>query len=286
VLLYLRHGVEYFFVTERILWPIAVAAEALVFFRLWRERLIRSYPFFTAFLAAEVILDLVLMLSNIRSSSYAVAYRNSELILTIFRMGVAAELYERICGHFPGIGFFRVVMASVFGLLAALVAIFSVQPNIAGQWAFPQTIVLVILRYQGEIFAGAFLLTWLFLRFVLIIRQPFRPNVFTHWTIATIYFGANGLSYLAILLSGGGDAVFPINCAMLVVQIACFAAWYKCMRRSGEELPAYQKLTPDQIQAVEIYDRELLKTVRSLPGEVSGRPAEGRDIPVHRGQIL
>ncbi len=276
---------QFFYPIERVLWLISLLAEAAVIVRLWRERLIRGYPFFTAFLATEIILNSALMLMDLKSREYAQAYRNFELVLTIFRLGVAAELYERICGHFPGIGFFRAVMASVFGLLAALVAIFSVQPNIAHQWAFPQTIVVVMLRYQGEIFAGVFLLTWLFLRFVLIIRQPFRPNVFTHWTIATIYFGANAAGYLAVLWTGGGRAVFPINCAMLVVQIACFAAWYKYMRRSGEELPAYQKLTPDQIQAFETYDRELLKTVRSLPGEISGRPAEDRDIPVHRAKI-
>jgi hypothetical protein len=286
VLLYLRHGVEIFYSIERALWLVSVLAEALVVVRLWRERLIRAYPFFTAFLAAQVIISSALMLTDIRSPSYAVAYRNFELVLMIFRLGVAAELYERICGHFPGIGVFRVLMASTFGILAALVAILSVRPNIAHQWAFPQTIVIVGLRYQGEIFAGAFLLTWLFLRFVLIIRQPFRPNVFAHWTIATIYFGANGVSYLAGLLSGGGDAIFPINCAMLVVQIACFAAWFLRMRRSGEELPAYPKLTPDQIQAVESYNRELLKTVRSLPGEISARQVENREIPAHRARLL
>ena len=282
MLLYLRHGVEIFYSIERVLWLISLLAEVVVVVRLGRERLIRAYPFFTAFLATEVILNSALMLMDLKSREYARAYRNFELVLTILRLGVAAELYERICGHFPGIGVFRVLMASAFGSLAALVAIFSVRPNIASQWAFPQTIVVVVLRYQGEIFAGAFLLTWIFLRFVLIIRQPFRPNVVTHWTIATIYFGANGVSYLAVLLSGGGHAVFPINCAMLAVQIGCFAAWYKCMRRSGEALPAYPKLTPDQVRAVEIYDRELLETVRSLPGEVSGQPAADRDIPLHR----
>ena len=38
--------------------------------------------------------------------------------MTIFRLGVAAELYERICEHFPGIGRFRAGMAAVLVLLA------------------------------------------------------------------------------------------------------------------------------------------------------------------------
>ena len=197
-----RHGVEVLFSIERALWMAAVLAEALVLVRLFREGLVRRYPFFTAFLVALVIGSVVLMQTDIKSRGYAQAYRICELILFVFRLGVAAELYEQICKHFPGIGVFRAGMAGVLILLAGLLAVFTFRPNLVHQWAFPQTIVMVILRFQGEIFSGAFLLTWIFLRFVLSIRQPFRPNVLTHWTIATIYFGASGAAYLAALLAG------------------------------------------------------------------------------------
>jgi hypothetical protein len=127
-------------------------------------------------------------------------------------------------------------------------------------------------------------LTWIFLRFVLSIRQPFRPNVLTHWSIATIYFGVSGAAYLAILLTGGKRAVLLLNIGMLAGQLACFLAWFHVMRRSGEELPAFRRLSPDQVQTVEQYNRELLGTVRSLPGEISARQAENRDTPVHRAR--
>jgi hypothetical protein len=169
-------------------------------------------------------------------------------------------------------------------LLAALAAVSTFQPNLAGLWAFPQTIGEVILRYQGEIFAGAFVLTWLFLRFVLSIRQPFRPNVLTHWSIATVYFAASGLGNLAVLLTGGGRAILPINCALLTVQLGCFLAWFRLMRRSGEELPPFRRLSPAQVAAVESYNRTLLETITSLPGEISARQAERRDIPLYRAR--
>jgi hypothetical protein len=279
-----RHGVELFFFIERALWIVSLLAEGLVIFRLIHDGLIRRYPFFTAFLTAEVICSLVAMHTGIRSRNYAEAFRICTLILSVFRLGVAAELYERICDHFPGIGGFRVGLAAVLVVLAALVTVFTVQPNLVDQWAFPQTVVLVAQRFQSEIFAGAFLLTWIFLRFVLSIRQPFRPNVLTHWTIATVYFGATGAAYLAILLSGGGTLVFPINCAMLAVNIGCFVAWFRFMRRSGEEFPAFQRLSSDQVRAVEQYNRALLETVTSLPSEISARQTENRDIPVHRAR--
>lgn len=275
---------ELFLPIERALWIAVVLAEALVVARLFRERLLRRYPFFAAYLTADIVCSAVLMQTDIKSRGYAAAFRVCTLIMTIFLLGVAAELYERICEHFPGIGRFRAGMAAVLVLLAALITVFTIRPNLVHLWAFPQTLVIDVVRFQSEIFGGVFVLTWILLRFVLSIRQPFRPNVLTHWTIATVYFGASGAAYLAGLVTGGGTAIFPINCAMLAVQLACFFAWFRLMRRSGEELPAFRKLSSDQVRSVERYNRELLETVRSLPGEISTRQAENQDIPLHRAQ--
>lgn len=127
---------EIFFPIERVLWIASVLAEAVVAVHFLREGLLRRYPFFVAFLTAEVICSIVLMQYDLKSRSYADAYRICEPIITIFRLGVAAELYERICEHFPGIGVFRAVMASTLVLLAAFVAILSVRPNLAQRWTF------------------------------------------------------------------------------------------------------------------------------------------------------
>jgi hypothetical protein len=282
VLLYLRHGVEFFLTIERVLWIAAVLAEAVVVARLFREGLLGKYPLFAMFLTAEVLCNVALMQVDVKSRSYAEAYRFGMLFMTVFRLGVAVELYERICKHFPGIGWFRAGMAAILALLAGLAAAFTFRPNLVDQWAFPQTTMVVVLRFQGEIFAAVLVLTWVFLHFVLSIRQPFRPNVLTHWSIATIYFGASGAASLAGLITGGGTAVFPINCALLAVDLGCYFAWFRLMRRSGEELPAFQRLSPDQVRAVEQYNRELLHTVTSLPGEISAQPAKNRDTPLRR----
>jgi hypothetical protein len=276
--------VESFLQIEPILWAASLLAEALVVWRLIREGLLGKYPLFAAFLTVEVICSLVAMQFDIKSLAYAEVFRVCTLILFVFRLGFAAELYERICEHFPGIGVFRIAMAVALMLLAALVAVSTFRPNLAGRWA-PLTNVVVVQRFQSEIFAGALVLTWVFLRFVLSIHQPFRPNVWTHWSIATIYFAASGTAHLAVLLTAGGKLVYPINCAMFAVDLTCFSAWFRLMRRSGEELPAFQRLSPSQVQAVEEYNRELLETVRSLPGEISVRQAENRGTPSHRAPI-
>jgi hypothetical protein len=277
--------VALYFSIERALWAASVLAELLLICRLFREGLVGRYPFFAAFLAADVICSLVLMQTDIKSRGYSQAFRICTLIMTLFRLGLAAEVYEHICKHFPGIGRFRVGMAAVLMLLATLLAVFTFRSNLVDQWAIPRTIVLVIQRYLGEIVAAVFALTWIFLRFVLSIRQPFQPNVWNHWRIATIYFGVSGAAHLVALSTGRTMAILLINSAMLAAQLVCFLAWCHVMRRSGEELPAFQRLSPDQVQTVEQYNRELLGTVRSLPGEISVRQAENRDTPLHRGRL-
>lgn len=277
---------ELFFPIERVLWVASMLAEALVVMRFVQLGLLRKYPLFLAFLTAELIAAVVSMRYDLRSRDYAEIYRIFSLILMFFRLGVAAELYERICEHFPGIGAFRAGMAAILVLLASLFAVVTFRPNLTGPWALRLSFLIVLLRFQYEIFAGAFLLTWIFLRFVLSIRQPFRPNVLTHWTIATAYFSAAGAAYLAIQMTGGQTAVYPINSAMLAIQLGCFVAWFRLMRRSGEEVPPFCRLSSDQVVAVEQYNRELLGAVTSLPAEISARRAENRDIPLHRARPL
>ena len=286
MLLYLRHGVELLLVIQRTLWLASLSAETLLVARLISERLARKFPLFAAFLTAEVVCAILLMQFKYRSLSYAEAFRVVTLIMTLFRLGVAAELYERICEHFPGIGKFRAGMAAGLVLVAALLAMFTFNPNLAGQWAFPQTIVLVIQRFQSEIFAAALILTWIFLRYILSIRQPFLPNVVTHWRICIVYFGVSGAAHLAALAWSDATTVLVINSIMLTVQLGCFIVWFHLLRLSGEQPPAFAKLSPDQVISVEQYNQELLQTIKSLPGEISGRQSGNPDIPLHRARPL
>jgi hypothetical protein len=269
---------------QRVLWAACLLAESLVLFGLVRERLLKRYPLFASFLVIDIVCGIVLMQIKFVSWGYSDAFRICTLVMTVFRLAVAAELYERICEHFPGIGTFRIGMAAVLVLLAALLTAFTFRPNLVDQWGLPRTIALVIERYQSEILAGALVLTWLFLRFVLSIRQPFQPNVLNHWRIAALYFGVSGVAALAVLLTGRKVAIVTINNVMLAAQSLCFLAWFRLLRASGEELPPFRRLSPDQVKAVERYNRELLETVRSLPGEISARREENRGTPLRRSR--
>ncbi|HEX5227981.1 MAG TPA: hypothetical protein VFW44_09735 [Bryobacteraceae bacterium] len=245
--------------------------------RFFRLGLWRKYPFFVTFLIVDMIGAVWLMRYNPASREYAAAYPTVNGIMLFFRVAFAAELYERICDHFPGIGVFRTVMAAVLVVVAGLVAVFTFRPDFAGLRGYPVETMIVVQRFQHEILAGVLILTWIFLRFVLSIRQPFRPNVLTHWTIATVYFGAAGAAYLASDLTTGPAAVYLISSVMLAIQLGCLVAWTYKIGRSGENLPPFARLSPDQATAAENYNRELLGTVTSLPAEISARQTERRD---------
>lgn len=269
---------------QRVLWAACLLAESLVLFRLLRERLVKRYPLFAAFLITDLVCSIVLLQIAFKSRQYSDAFRVCTLIMTVFRLGMAAELYEHICEHFPGIGKFRIGMAAVLVLLAGLLTVFTFRPNLVDQWVLPRTIAVVIQRYQSEILAGALVLTWIFLHFVLSIRQPFQPNVLHHWRIAAVYFGVSGAASLANLLLGRKMAIVTANDVMLVTQALCFVAWFRLLRASGEKLPPFRRLSPDQVRAVERYNRELLETVKSLPGEISARQEENRGTPLRRSR--
>jgi hypothetical protein len=266
--------VESFVPIERVLWVASLLAQGLLLLHLLHQGLMRRYPFFALYLTIESVCGVMAMQVTFHTHAYAVAFRTYNLIIPIFRLGVAGELYERICEHFPGIGKFRFGLASLLVVMAAVVAVTVFRPDLAPQWIYPQTLAHIVRRFQGELFAGGFLFTWIFFRYVLNIQQPFRPNVLNHWRIATIYFGVSGMQALAVLVTGGGKAVHPINSAMLAADIGCFIAWIRLMQRAGEQLPWFERLSPSEIEEVERRQQDLLETVTSLPRAISDRLTE------------
>ena len=260
---------------QQALWTASLVIQVVLIWKLIREGLLRRYPCFAAYLAVETVCGVLVLQLQYHSRDYAEAFGIYNLLIPVFRVGVAVELYERICEHFPGIGKFRFALAGLLLIIAAILAVSILTPDLAAQWVFPQTFAMIVRRFQGEILAGASLLAWIFFRYVLNIEQPFRPNVLNHWRIATIYFGVSGAASLALLgASGNGSAVHRINCAMLAADIGCFVAWIRLMHGAGEQIPWFQRLSPSQIQAAEEHHQDLLETVRSLPRAISDRLTE------------
>jgi hypothetical protein len=268
---------ELFGPVERALWVATSVAEALLLLRLLSLRLGRRYPLFCLYLAAEVLASAILIQFSFHGATYAYGFRIYTLISAILSFGVAAELYNRVCEHFPGIGSFRLTLGILLSFLALILSFAYIGPSLGRQWAFPQTVAIYAQRYWDQALAFGFILVWLFFRVVMCSRQPFRANVLKHWKIATIYFGGNGAASLLVLLLGGGRNVHPVNTAMLALNLGCQLAWLRSFRASGEEIPWAPQLTPLEIQTIRERDGELLRTVTTLRADITRRLEESRE---------
>src|SRR5260370_36722489 len=96
---------------QRGLWVATLAAEVLLIGALISRSLARRFPFFTLYLAVDVLLSVLLMQVDYRTVEYAETFRIYAFATVLLRLGVACELFERICQYFRGTGTFRCLIA-------------------------------------------------------------------------------------------------------------------------------------------------------------------------------
>jgi len=246
------------------LWIALIVAQTALIVRLFRERLVRRYPIFETYLIVELITGVVLLIAAAPTSSYANLYRAYLVLTGILRVGVVCELYNRICDHFSGIGGFRLRLAGVVLLVSALLAFASV-PAVAGRWGYPvQTTFIIMTQYESEIIAVMLAGVWLFFH-LLRVKPYYRRNLLVHWRIATLYFLVDCAHALAILWTGLGQTVHPINTAMLVADLGLVIAWTVFLSKRGEELSELRSLSPDKLEALEQRGDELTEFIIGLP---------------------
>jgi hypothetical protein len=222
---------------QRALWVACIAAEVLLVGAVCYRRLVRIYPLFVSYLALDVIGGALLIQLDYHSLAYAYGFRIYQIALVVFRLGAAAELYERISEHFLGIGRFRFYLAAVLTIVAVLISIATFRPDLSSQLSFPQTSVILLQRFETTALCLVLLLTRFTLLKFLNIRLPIRSNVLTHWTLLTLYFGISALSSAATILIGGGRSILPVNIVMLACDLVCLSIWIAEFRKTGETVP-------------------------------------------------
>jgi hypothetical protein len=257
---------------NRWLWVALIIAQTALIVRLFLERLVRRYPVFTTYLILDLIIGVVLLLAAARTLRYLELYRASLVASGILRVGVVCELYNRICDHFPGIGAFRLRVAGALVFVGALLAFVSI-PAIAAQWghskqAMFQITFMIMTQYENEIIALLLAGIWLFFHLLKVTPQ-YRRNLLIHWRIATLYFLVSGAHALAILWTGIGETVHPINTAMLVADLVLVVAWTALLNRRGEELPEVRRLSPAELEALERKDAALTRFITQLPRQIA-----------------
>lgn len=258
---------------NRYLWAALLFAEAVLIIRLMRERLISRFPIFSSYITLELIAGTVLFWIRYPGPSLAFArmLQTYTMLTPLLRAGVAYELYERICQHFPGIERFRLRLAGILVLTGAFLALWSIPMMIAERWGFPrQSLAFESKQYGNEVLAFLLIGIWLFFRFFRITPR-YRPNVLAHWRITTLFFVVNAGHAVAILAGmRSAQVVYPANIAMMSCDLVLFAAWTICLRRSGERLPSHQ-FSPSEIEELEERNNVLVQFITNLPRQIALR---------------
>ncbi len=254
---------------QRALWVASVAAQVLLIGALISRGLARRFPFFTVYLAFEVLSDVLLMQIDYRTVAYAEAYRIYAFATVLLRLGVACELFERICQYFRGMGAFRFLIAGAGIGLSGLFTVVTFRPHLGAWLHFPQRLVLEIERWETEILAGLFIFTWLFFRLTVAHKPKFDLAVRRHWAIFTVYLTISSASRLGLILTGSREKpVLSINIAMLSGDCLCFFAWLRTMRNSRPERD--ERVSEVEITKAELRGQELLDVARWI-GEAARR---------------
>jgi len=153
---------------QRAVWYIGIVAELLLLWELGRSRLVRSYPFFTAFLAWQVArVPPTMWAFRFSPGWYPPVYWFLDVISWILIFLVILELYDQALGHYSG---FRRLARSLV-LWAAVVLTLAVSASVSlekglapGQGTgFLNDWLLLMLRSARMVHAGLLLALVLFL---------------------------------------------------------------------------------------------------------------------------
>jgi hypothetical protein len=261
---------------QRILWTACIAAQVLLIGSLFTRGLARKYPFFLLYLLSEVISSIVLIQIDVRTQAYAEAFRVYQILAIVLRLGVAGELYERICAHFAGIGACRFGLACLLLSIGGIVSFVSFSPDLSAQMGWPQTVAIAVERFECTALAFVLMGTWFILRRFLRVRPELRWNVHKHWILVSAYFLISAVASFATTMiyawalrdswgvEQGRAAIRTVGISMLTAEIVCLWLWFRTFRADGETLRNPTIIHPEVLAVQDAQDRKTLELIESL----------------------
>lgn len=255
---------------QKAFWVAMLAAQVLLIAALISRGFVRRVPFFTIYLAWEVISGIVLIQIDYRTIAYAEAFKIYAAVVFVLLLGVAAELFEWVCRYFRGIGSFRFLIAGTGLSLSSFFAISTFRPDVGRLMHFPHGLAEVMARWESEILAGLFVFTWLFFRITVAHEPRFESALRRHWAIFTAYLLISSSARLGAILTGGNaETMEPINTAMLAGDLVCVFLWIKSMKPAAvESLPV---VSIEEMNLASQRGQELLSTARHVAEQIRKR---------------
>jgi len=256
---------EQLLAVQRVVWVLALSAQALLIVALVQRKLFRVYPFFGAYLAIDLGCSLALLQIPYRTLAYAAAFRVYLSFDTVLQLGMAGELFQHLCRHFRQFrefGRFRFFMAVALLALTGLffLAVFPGVPD-----TYPHLLVVWIERWETSVLAITLALSWWVLTRFLALRPQMRSNALAHGRILIVFYAINAvgetLGLIARKATVGLIVVPSINVGMLIGTLACLAAWLIYLRRDGEQLLPEPSVSPEALAYSRVWRRRILEYV-------------------------
>jgi len=215
-----------------ILWGLSIVANGIAAWRLYQLDLHRVYRFFFAYLsfAAFRSLTLFVLPSGVGGNTYAIIYFITAPILWLFYVLVVLELYSLVLRNYAGIhslGRWTLYGALFFSVAVSVLALIPSAGNDSSRLLFWCTTV-----ERGVVFSLVIFLL-LILLFLAIYPVALCRNILVHSVVYSVFFLSISMMIL-IRNVVGHDVMHLLNTVVLVMNLACYAAWIFLLTRDGE----------------------------------------------------
>lgn len=246
-----------------ILRYLSILAPLLILFRLALQRLLRTRPYsaFAAMLGVGVLRDLILLLpSDYRSHSYALAWEITLPFLLLAQASAAVETYAAIASLYAKIGTFAVRLfrgALVATALACCLGLPFETRQIAGVESTVRSLFLLD-RWMNSLMAGGLILAVAYLA-----RYP-RPlkvmprNLVLHTTLLCTYFVLYSIVPFVLNLIPLGQGLW-VQVLLFAAVLALYASWIAGLSAEGERSEAWPEIDARTLEQMEARHRAILE---------------------------
>ena len=246
-----------------VVWFATVGVRVLLVWKMFRLRLVRAYPWFTAFLIISTVETCVRMYAGFTGGgkAYNEAWARWQWITLIMMAGLAVECFVLHAKHFRRFVYAGAVTAGILMLIALAIWIPTADlERLAKPDAPALTKATRDLSTVGFVFVS--LISVFFSMFG---RGWIRPNVRAHAAILQWLFFLQACGYF---VRGGAlkGQWFGVVSAFVVTGggLYCYLRWYWSFTAAGEKWERPTPINADDIERLEERRRRLLAKAAEL----------------------
>lgn len=223
---------------ERYALFFSITCHFVLLWRLWSEKLVRTYLFLAVYLAAEAVNDIVLIPVDPTSLRYVYIFVISSPVLWLLSYLVILELYRLVLEDYPGIASAgRKAVSWALGLAVIIAVVYAI-PDLRAIRG-PSTTVRVVRVYfvlERSIALGILVLLVLLQLFLLRYRLRLSPNRIVYATGYAVYFAVT-MAQDVIATALGIKAVYGLSLWTFVAASASLLVGAALLSQRGEVRP-------------------------------------------------